>query len=349
MKYVKPVLFGMAVACLAVPATANEVEDFYKGKRLSIYIGSSPGGGTDAYGRIVAQNIGKYLPGKPAVISSNKPGANGLVLVNQLYTVLPKDGTVLATFDRNAAMHSIWGNPRAKFVATELNWVGSINIDVSTCVTWHTSGIDTLEKFMTREVTLGATAVYHANLLNELFGAHLKQVTGYSGGNEVLLALERGEVQGRCNWSWSSVVGTRPDWVRDKKINVVIQFAEEKHPELPNVPLVGELVKTERQRQMLDLALSSQIMARPFAAPPKVPAVRVKALRDAFLAMGKDPAFLKAAKLQQLEVEPVSGERIQKLVEKISQTPKDVVRALRDVTLGKDISVSWDKKGGKRK
>jgi tripartite-type tricarboxylate transporter receptor subunit TctC len=331
------------------PVSANEVGEFYKGKRLTVYIGSSTGGGTDVYGRTIAQHIGNYIPGKPNVIVTNLPGANGMVLVNRLYKVLPKDGTVIGTFDRNAVMHSIWGNPRAQFVATEMNWLGSANIDTSTCVTWHTSGIDTLEKFMSREVVLGSTAVYHANVLNTLFGAKIKQITGYPGGNDVLIALERGEVQGRCNWSWSSIISTRPEWVRDRKINVIIQFAEEKHPALPDVPLIGTLAKTERDRQMLDLMLSSQVMARPFAAPPKVPAQRVKALRDAFRAMTKDPAFLKVAKLQKLEVEPVFGERIQEIVTKISRTPKDVVRALRDVALGPEASAAMDRKGKKKK
>src|SRR5258705_146538 len=157
------------------------------------------------------------------------------------------------------------------------------------CATWHGSGIDTLEKFMTREVVLGSSTIYHANLLNSLFGAKLKQVRGYPGGNDVLLALERGEVQGRCNWSWSSIIGTRSEWVSNKKINLVLQFAEEKHPDLPNVPLVGELAKTEQQRQMIDLVLSSQAMARPFVAPPHVPVERVSALRRAFMEMAEDP------------------------------------------------------------
>jgi tripartite-type tricarboxylate transporter receptor subunit TctC len=333
-----------AATCLPAQSFAGSVEDFYRGKRLTIYVGSSSGGGTDIYGRAVARFIGNHIPGRPSVTVVNMPGANGLVVANQLHRSLAKDGTAIGTFDRAAAMHSIWGNPAAQFVATELNWIGSANIDTSTCVTWHSSGIDTLEKFMTREVVLGSTAIYHANLLNSLFGAKLKQVRGYPGGNDVVLALERGEVQGRCNWSWSSIISTRPEWVRDKKINVLLQFAEEKHPELPNVPLVTELAKTEQQRQMLALVLSSQTMARPFAAPPGVPAERVSALRKAFMSMSEDPQFLAAAKTQQLEVSPVSGERIQGTLARISKTPKDVIRALRDAVLGPEASAAMDKK-----
>jgi tripartite-type tricarboxylate transporter receptor subunit TctC len=180
-------------------------------------------------------------------------------------------------------------------------------------------------------------------LLNALFGAKLKQVRGYPGGNDVVLALERGEVQGRCNWSWSSIIGTRADWIRDKKLNLVLQFADEKHPELPDVPLVTELAKTEQQRQMLDLVLTNQTMARPFAAPPEVPAGRVAALRKAFMDTMRDPEFLAVAKTQQLEVSPVSGEQIQDTLARISKTPKDVIRALRDVMLGPEASAAMDK------
>ena len=210
-------------------------------------------------------------------------------------------------------------------------------------MTWHDSGIDTLEKFITNEVVLGSTAVYHANLLNALFGAKLKQVKGYPGGNDVVLALERGEVQGRCNWSWSSIISTRPEWVRDKKLNIVLQFAEEKHPELPDVPLVTDLAKTEQQRQMLDLILSTQQMARPFAAPPGVPAERVSVLREGFMRMIKDPDFVAAAKAQQIELSPVSGEQIQEMLARISKTPKPVIRELRDVVLGAEASAAMEK------
>jgi tripartite-type tricarboxylate transporter receptor subunit TctC len=336
-------LVAAATLCLSAQSSAGSVEDFYRGKRLTVHVGSSSGGGTDLYGRAVARFLGKHIPGSPTVTVINSPGANGLVLANQLYRMLPADGTAIGTLDRAAAMHSIWGNPAAQFQATELNWIGSANVDTSLCVTWHTSGIDTLEKFLTREVVIGSSTIYHANLLNSLFGAKLKQVRGYPGGNDVVLALERGEVQGRCNWSWSSIISTRPEWVRDKKLNIIVQFADEKHPDLPDVPLITDLAKTDRQRQMLDLILSIQTMARPFAAPPRVPAERVAALRKAFMDVAKDPEFLAAATIQQLEVSPVGGEQIQQTLVRIAKTPKDVIRALRDVVLGAAASAAMDK------
>jgi tripartite-type tricarboxylate transporter receptor subunit TctC len=340
---VRLALIVAAAMCLPAKSFAEPVEDFYRGKRLTVHVGSSSGGGTDIYGRTLARFIGKHIPGQPSITVNNMPGANGLVAANQLYRSLPKDGTAIGTFDRAVAMHAIWGNPAAQFLATELNWIGSTNVDTSLCVTWHTSGIDTLDKFLTREVVLGSSTVYHANLLNSLFGAKLKQVRGYPGGNDVVLALERGEVQGRCNWSWSSIISTRSEWIRDKKINVLLQFADEKHPDLPHVPLVTDLATTERQRQMLDLVLSSQTMARPFAAPPGVPAERVSALRQAFMDTTMDPDFLAASKALQLEISRISGQQIQDTLARISKTPKDVIRALRDVVLGPEASAAMEK------
>ncbi len=322
---------------------AQGAAEFFKDKRVTVFIGSSTGGGTDSYGRAVASFIGRHIPGNPNVVVSNVPGANGLVVANQLYNSMPKDGTALATFDRAAALHAIWRNPRAQFVATELNWIGSANIDTSTCVTWGASGVDTLQKFMTQEVVLGSTAVYHANMLNSLFGAKLKQVTGYPGGNDILLALERGEVQGRCNWSYSSIINTRAAWVKEKRINIILQFADKKHPELQNVPLITELVTNERQKQMLDLVLTTQLMARPFAAPPGLPADRIDAIRKAFNDTMKDPAFLEMAKMQQLEIEPVTGVRIQENVQRVSALPSALIREMRDVVMGAQASAAMDK------
>lgn len=337
----------LALACVigGSPAVtrAQGAAEFYKDRRVTLFIGSSTGGGTDAYGRAVAAFIGRHIPGNPNVVVSNVPGASGLVVANQLYNTMPKDGTALATFDRAAALHSIWRNPRAHFVATELNWIGSANIDTSTCVTWGASGVDTLQKFMTQEVVLGSTAVYHANMLNSLFGARLKQVTGYPGGNDILLALERGEVQGRCNWSYSSIINTRPAWVKEKRINIILQFADEKHPELPDVPLITELVTNDRQKQMLDLVLTTQLMARPFAAPPGVATDRVDAIRKAFNETLTDPAFLEMAKTQQLEIEGVKGDRIQENLKQVSTLPPALIREMRDVVLGPEASAAMEK------
>jgi len=270
--------------------------------------------------------MANHIPGNPMVMPVNVPGANGLVGTNQLFNTAARDGTVFGTFDRYMVFQALWQNPQVRFDPNQFNWIGNANIDVSTCVTWHTSGVTTLHDFMTKNLVLGATSDSHANILTNVFGAKLRAIKGYPGGNDITLALERGEVQGRCNWSWSAIMSTRPNWVRDKKINIIIQFSNKKLPDLPDVPVVTELVKTEAQRQIIDLVLSSQMMARVFAAPPGVPQDRVQALRDAFDAMAQDPEFKAAARQAGLPIEPVPGRDIQDLVAAMTRTPQDVIK-----------------------
>jgi tripartite-type tricarboxylate transporter receptor subunit TctC len=317
-------------------ARADSVADFYQGKRITMYIGSSAGGGTDLYGRLVASFIGRHIPGNPTVVPSNVPGANGLVAANQLFNVAPKDGTAIGTFGRYAVFEALWKNKAALFVPERFNWIGNVHVDISTCVTWHTTGVTTLSEFMTRELKMGATTESHLNILDNVFGAKLRAIKGYPGGNDITLALERGEVDGRCNWSWSAIMSTRAEWVRDKKINFILQFSHKKVPDLQDVPLVTELIKTNEQRQIIDLILTSQQMARLVAAPPDVPAERVAALRQAFDDTMKDPEFLASASRLAMPVEPVSGLELQKLVGDMAQTPPEVIKTFHEV-VGSDF------------
>jgi tripartite-type tricarboxylate transporter receptor subunit TctC len=317
-------------------ARADSVADFYQGKRITMYIGSSAGGGTDLYGRLVANFIGRHIPGNPTVVPSNVPGANGLVAANQLFNIAPKDGTVIGTFGRYAVFEALWKNKAAMFVPERFNWIGNVHVDISTCVTWQTTGVTTLADFMTRDLKMGATTESHVNILNNVFGAKLKAIKGYPGGNDITIALERGEVDGRCNWSWSAIMSTRPDWVRDKKVNVIIQFSHKKVPELQDVPLVTDLVKTQSQRDIINLILVSQQMARLVTAPPDVPAERVAALRKAFDDMLKDPEFVQSAARLGLPVDPVSGLELQKLVSEMAKTPEETIKNFHDV-VGSDF------------
>jgi tripartite-type tricarboxylate transporter receptor subunit TctC len=327
-------LIWSAATVLSSPAFAETVEEFYKDKTVTLYVSSSAGGGTDTYGRIVAAHLGRHLPGQPRVVVSNVPGANGVVLANRLYNTLPKDGTALGTFDRYLPIQSILGNPNAKFEARKFNWIGSTNVDVSTCATSRESGITTLSDFLTKEIAIGSTSSWHPFVLNKFFGAKLKLVSGYPGGNEIDLALERGEIGARCHWSWSSIAINRADWVRDKKINVILQFSTRKHPDLPNVPIVTDLVKTERERQVVEFVVAPSEASRPFAAPPDVPPERVAALRKAFDATLADPDLLAMAQRMKLEIQPVTGEEIQKLIERVSQTPPDILEEFRPIMSG---------------
>jgi tripartite-type tricarboxylate transporter receptor subunit TctC len=327
-------LTALALGAIATPTMADEVADFYRGKRMTMYIGSSPGDGTDLYGRLIASHMGRYIPGNPQISPSNVPGANGLIAANQLYNTASKDGLSIGTFSRYAAFEALWKNPAARFAPERFNWVGNVNIDVSVCITWHEAGVKTLSDFMSRDLKMGATNESHVNILNNLFGAKLRAIKGYPGGNEVNLALERGEVDGRCNIAWSALLATRPDWVSDKKVDVLIQFAHKRLPELQDVALVTDLVKTEEQKQIINLILAAQLMARLVVAPPDVPAARVSALRKAFDETMKDTGFQSDANRLGAPVEPVGGAEIQQLVEEISRTPSDVIKTFNSIVGG---------------
>lgn len=313
-----------ATALLTGAAQAQE-------KPFNIYIGYSAGGGYDVYGRILARHIGRHLPGNPTVIANNMPGAGSMRMANWLYNVAPKDGNNIGIFARGIAFDGLLGNPGAQFEATKFNWIGSANDEVSVCVAWHTSGVTKFDEVLEKELVVGGTGGsadtdQFPKVFNSVLGAKMKVVAGYPGGNDINLAMERGEVQGRCGWSWSSVVSTQPGWLKDKKINVLVQLALEKHPELPHVPIITDFAKDDITRGVFKLVFARQVMGRPFAAPPGVPADRVAAIRKAFMETLKDKQLLAEAEKAQLEITPVSGEVVQKLVEDAYAMPPEVVK-----------------------
>ncbi len=311
-----------AAALAAVPATmawAQSPAEFYKGKNVDLMVGYSAGGGYDVYARMIARYIGKHIPGNPTVVVKNLDGAGSLRLANALYNQLPKDGTVFGTVARGAAFDPLLGNKAAQFDASKFSWIGSANDEVSVCVAWHTSGITKIEETFDKELIVGGTGPsadtdQFPRIVNGVLGTKMKIVTGYPGGNDVSLAMERGEVQGRCGWSWSSVISTRKDWYDSKKINVLVQMSLAKHPDLPNVPLVLDLAKTPEQKQILTLVFARQALGRPFLAPPGVPADRLAALRKAFMDTMKDPEFIAEADKAKLEITPIDGEKVQQIV-----------------------------------
>lgn len=317
-------------AALVSPALADPVAGFYNGKTITLTVGYPPGGAYDVYARLIAQYMGDYIPGKPTFLVKNRPGAASLTSVNELYHLAPRDGTAIATFARSVAMDRLLGRKGANFVPTELNWLGSANNEVSLCSVWHTAHIKSVKDFMSRPLVFGANAAgsesdMYPSILNNLLGAHFKIVTGYPGANDLSLAMERDEIQGRCGWTWSAALTTHPDWIRDKKFVVPVVFATEKPPELKNSTLVIDLARNDQQRKALELILSNLTMGRPYAAPPNVPEGRVAALRHAFVAALKNPGFVAEANKQHLEVQPVSGEDIQKLVDRMYRAPPDIV------------------------
>ncbi len=335
----KTIMGGAAAALLVLlpaAAGAQSPAEFYKGKNVDLYIGYSVGGGYDVYARMVARHMGKHIPGNPTIVPKNMEGAGSLRLVNWLYNVAPKDGTAFATIGRGTAFNPILGIPGAQFEGPKFTWIGSANDEVSICATWHTTGVTKFDDLMAKEIAVGGTGasddtVQFPKVLNGVLGTKLKIVSGYPGGNDAVLAMERGEVHGRCGWSWSSVVSTHKNWLDEKKINVLLQLALEKHPDLPDVPLVTDLAKTEEQKRILRLIFARQVMGRPFVAPPGIPQDRAEALRKAFMDTMKDKEFLAEAEKAGLEITPVSGEKIQELVKEVYDTPPEIAKKAAEI------------------
>jgi len=324
------VLAVAIMSVLAAAARAQSPADFYKGKAVELYIGYSVGGGYDLYARTIARHLGKHIPGNPTVLPKNMEGAGSLRLANWLFRVAPKDGSVIGTIGRGTGFDPILGQQGAQFDGTKFTWLGSANNEVSVCVSWNaTSGITKFDDLLTKEMTVGGTSSsadtdQFPRIINGVLGTKMRIVSGYPGGNDVVLAMERGEVKGRCGWSWSSVKSTHHVWLEQKKMTVLAQLALEKHPDLPDVPLVTDLAKTDEQQQILKLIFARQVMGRPYLAPPGIPADRAEALRKAFMETMADPDFRAEAEKSQLEITPVDGAHIQKLVAEVYQTPPEV-------------------------
>lgn len=316
---------------MTAAAKADDSAEFYRDKKVTLYVGYSAGGGYDVYARQLARHMGHYIPGKPTIVVQNMPGAGSVRLTNWLYNVAPKDGTAFGTVARGVAFEPLFEVKGAQYDAVKFNWLGSMNDEVSVCVAWDKpDGVKTFEDALTRELVVGGTGGaadtdQFPRVLNGVFGTKFRVVAGYPGGNDINMALERGEVAGRCGWSWSSVISTRADWLKDKKVNVLVQLSLAKHEDLPNVPLVIDLAKNDADRAALKLVFARQVMGRPFVAPPGIPENRVAALRKAFIETQKDKQFLEESAKQKLEITPVDGARVQAIVKEAYETPKDIV------------------------
>jgi tripartite-type tricarboxylate transporter receptor subunit TctC len=323
---------AMVALLLAASAQAQSPADFYKGKNVELYIGYSVGGAYDLYARVLARHIGRHIPGNPTIVVKNMEGGGTLRLANWLYRIAPKDGTVLATIGRGTGFDPLLGRQAAQFDGTKFTWIGSGTHEVSVCVSYEGhGGINTFDDLRTKEMTVGGTGAssdtdQFPRIVNGVLGTHMKIVSGYPGGDALGLAMERGELQGRCGWSWSSVKATHGAWIAEKRLKVLVQLSLHKHPDLPDVPLITDLAKTDEQQQILRLIFARQVMGRPFLAPPNIPADRAEALRKAFMDTVTDPEFVADADNAQLEVNPVSGEELQKLVAEVYKTPPEVAK-----------------------
>ncbi len=325
------VVLGM-LSITGVPdiAAARSVEAFYKSNPITMLVGSGAGGGYDVYARTFARYWTNHIPGHPAIIAKNLPAAAGLAAASTLYNGAEHDGSVIGAFTDGAAMDPLFGNPGAHYDALQFAWLGSIGKLENVCFTWHTSPVKTIAEARAREVVVAAAGATSNSaivpkMLNALIGTRFKVVPGYDPGSGLTMAVERGEADGICGLSWSTIKASRAHWIKDNSLNVIVQMGLEKLHDLPDVPSALDLINNGENKRVMELILMRQEAGRPFAAPPGTPADRVTALRQAFEATLADPEFVADAAKAQLEIEPMTGEAIEKMLMKAYAAPKPIV------------------------
>jgi tripartite-type tricarboxylate transporter receptor subunit TctC len=323
-------LILMGLTAFAGERVFAQPTPFYKGKQITLLIASGAGGGYDTYARALARHMTRHIPGNPNIVPKNVPGAGGLIAANTLYNSSAPDGLTMGALTNGAPMDPLFGEKAARFDAQKFGWLGSIGKLENICVTWMNSPIKEIAQAKTKEVTVSASgatgnSAIMPKIVNQFLGTKFKVIGGYTEGSGVTLALERGEVDGVCGMSYSTLKTMRPDWFRDRKLNIILQIGLHKLKELPNVPSAIDLVSDANARKVLELILIRQEMGRPFALPPSVPAERVNILRQAFDETLKDPAFIAEAAKLQLEIDPLSGGEIEALLKTAYGAPKEVV------------------------
>ena len=321
---------SLAFLVVASPVRAEPIADFYAGKSVNLYIGYSAGGGYDLYARLLARHLGRNIPGKPNVVPQNMPGAGSLKVATYLNGVAARDGTAIGTFARGMPIYPLLFSP--DFDGAKLGYLGSITSDTSVCITWNNSKIKTWDDLRTKPsaggtLGRGSDPEIYSTMIRNLFAPGLKIVSGYPGTADITLAMERGEVDGLCGISLSTIRAAHGDWLTQKKINVVVQAATTPDPAIPGTPFMLDLAKSPTQKQIVALAVAPQAMARPFVTPPDVAPERLKALQEAFDRTMKDPEFLADAQKSKLDVNPMTGLEITAMVRELYQTPKDVAQA----------------------
>ncbi|HTI87415.1 MAG TPA: tripartite tricarboxylate transporter substrate-binding protein [Alphaproteobacteria bacterium] len=330
----RALVVGALIVAAGADARAQSVESFYKGKTLAITISSGEGGTNDAYARLIANTIGRYIPGNPMVVPRNLPGAGGLRAANFIHDVAPKDGTAMAVVQRGVIIQPLVDIQSATYDPSKLNWIGSTAREVSVGVAWTAStDVRTIQDAMKKEVIVGSSGVGNDTgafplVLNRFIGTQFKPIHGYKSGSEITLAFERGEVQGRVGWSWGSVKSRGQEWLRDGKIKVLVQMGINKADDLPDVPLILDLAKTQEDREAMLMIFSPTYIGWPSVMPPNVPADRLQAVRRAYDQAMQDPELRAMAAKQDLDLDPMSGEEIQKVVTQLyALSPAVVERA----------------------
>ncbi len=315
-------------------ASAQPADNFYKNRQVRLIIGANSGSSFDAYGRLLAAHLGRHIPGNPTIVPSNMPGASGITSAAYLYQAAPQDGSVIGTFNDNMPLRQVLEPEAVRFDLKGFNWLGAMGNSVAALITWHASGVKTLDDAKTKTVVLGAlgndggNAVY-PQLLNKYLGTKFKLVLGYPGGNTLQLAMERGEIDGRGAVVWSGFKAGWPHWIAEKKVNVLVQVGLAKDKDLPDVPLLIDLAKTRQERAVFQFLSSNTAVGFPVVAPPGVPAARIAILRKALAETMNDPTFLRDAERQRLPVQFTAGEEVQKIVQGLVSTSPDVIATLK--------------------
>ena len=338
----------LAVAVAAIQATTGSalaqdpVEQFYRGKSINIYIGSSAGGGYDAYARALGRHMGKYIPGNPAIVPQNMPGAGGNKAAGYVYSVAPRDGTAIGALFPGGILAPLLGDAAIQHDPAKFTFVGSANSDVYTCVVRTDTPIMSFKDAFTQEVIVGAsneggTTRDMPTLSNNVLGTKFRIVTGYSGTREITLAVERRETHGLCGFGYTSLLSVRPEWVANKFVRVIVQENAKGAPALnkQGVPRTVDFARTPEDRQVMELVYSQAVIGRPYVLPEGVPRERVVALRKAFMAALADPALLAEAAKMKLDVEPMSGEDVQTMVAQLFAMPKRIVERAKQALIYK--------------
>jgi tripartite-type tricarboxylate transporter receptor subunit TctC len=317
---------------LSCTLTASGEPPFYAGKQLTIIAGSAVGGGYDLLTRLMARHLGRHIDGNPAIVVQNMPAAASLAATNYIYNTAPKDGTVLALIQRGMLLARLTNPSGVRFELDKLNWIGSLNSETGLVLAWHTAPHRTAKDLFEQELIVGGHAGVEPELTprlyNALLGTRFKIVTGYNGTAEIALAMERGEVSGIGDWSWTSLKKVRPDWLRDKQVRLLMQGGLQRDPELKDLPSALDFVKNDADRRVLELFFTQKTVARPVIAPPGVPAERLLVLRTAFAALAKDGDFLADAERSGLEAAPLAGEGVDRIIALIAGTPPELAERL---------------------
>jgi len=337
-------LLGLCVLSsivLAEPARAQSVEDFYRGKTINLIIGYSVGGGYDLYGRLVSRHIGKHIPGRPAIVPQNMTGAGSLRAAQYIYSVAPKDGTAIGAIFSGAIVQPLFGDP-VQHDPSKLIYLGTANIEVFLCLARTDAPVQAFKDALDKELILGSSneggsTRDFAAMLNNVLGTKFRLVTGYPGSNEIILAIERNEVQGACGIGWSSVAPQRARLLESGRTHIIAQLASRGHREMNRmgIPLAIDFAKSDEDRQVMDLIYSQLVFGRPYILPPGVPADRVAALRKAFMDTFRDPEIIAEAARMQLDIDALSGDEVQAEVAKAFTTPRNIVERAKQAMIYK--------------